>query len=98
MSFLRLFKTLSTSIYLFTGAVDRIEGGMVIEGVHEELELEAGPPFKQELLVTPPTKRSKPNISTIFKEAVDSIKESERKSQERQLLMSRIFFRFLLSP
>jgi hypothetical protein len=39
--------------------------------VQEELELETGPPLKQELLVTPPTKRSKPNISSIFKEAVE---------------------------
>ena len=45
---------------LFTGAVvDNIQENIVIEGVQEELELEDGPPLKQELLVTPPTKRSK---------------------------------------
>jgi hypothetical protein len=53
---------------------------MVIEGVQEELEVEAGPPVKPELLVTPPTKRSKPNVTTIFKEA-------ERENQEKHLLM-----------
>ena len=54
--------------HLLTGAVvDNIEQDMVIEGVQDELELEAGPPLKQELLVTPPTKRSKPNVSAIFK-------------------------------
>jgi hypothetical protein len=35
--------------------------------VQEELELEAGHPIKQVLLVTSPTKRSKPNVSTILK-------------------------------
>ena len=49
--------------------IDNVED-MVIEGVKEELQLEAGRPLKQELLVTPPTKRSKPNVSTIFKNAV----------------------------
>jgi len=74
--------------HLFTRAVvEYIEEDMVIERVQEELEMEAGRPLKEELLLTPPAKRSKPNVSTIFKEAVESIKESERESQERQLLI-----------
>jgi len=60
---------------------------MVIDGVQEELGLEAGAPLKQELLVTPPAKRSKANVSSVFKESVESIKESERESQERYLLI-----------
>jgi hypothetical protein len=60
---------------------------MVIEGVQEELRLEAGNPLKQEFLVTPPFQRSRPDVSTFFKEAVESIKESERESPERQLLI-----------
>jgi hypothetical protein len=42
--------------------------------VQEELELEAGSRLKQELLVTPPSKRSKPNVSTIFKDAFSDIR------------------------
>ena len=53
---------------------------MVIEGVQEELELEAGSPLKQAMLVASPTKRSKPNVSTIFKEAGESFKQCERGS------------------
>ena len=34
-----------------------------------------------------PTKRSKPDVSTVFQKAVESNKESERESQERQLLI-----------
>ena len=57
----------------------------------ERLEVEAGLPLKQELLVTPST-TFKPNLSTIFKEAVESIKESECESQERELLIfDRVF-------
>jgi hypothetical protein len=65
---------------------------MVIEGVQEELELEAGSSLKQELIVTPPTKKSKPNVSTILKEAADLTKESEREIQERKLLIFKILF------
>jgi len=54
--------------HLFTkSVVDNIEEDTFIEGVQEELELEAGHPIKQVLLVTSPTKRSKPNVSTILK-------------------------------
>ena len=56
---------------------------MVIEGVREMLEVEAGPTLKQELLMTSPNKRPNSNVSTTFKEAVESIKESERGSQYR---------------
>jgi len=56
---------------------------MVIEGVREMLEVEAGPTLKQELLMTSPNKRPNSNVSTTFKEAVESIKESERGSQDR---------------
>ena len=74
--------------HLFTGSVvDNIHKEMVIEGVQEEWELEAGSHLKQELLVTPPSKKSKRNVSTIFKEGVEWIRKSERESQERQLLI-----------
>jgi len=54
--------------HLFTGAVvDNIEEEMAIEGMQEELELEAGPPLKPAMLVAPPTKRSQPNVSTIYR-------------------------------
>jgi len=80
--------------HLFTGvAVDNIEEDMVIEGLQEEFELEGGPPVKQEFLVTVLTKKSKPDVSTVFKEALKSIKECERDSQDRQLLIFKLLFR-----
>ena len=85
--------------HLFTRAVvEYIEEDMVIERVQEELEMEAGRPLKEELLLTPPAKRSKPNVSTIFNEAVESIKESERESQQRQLLLSKDTVQFFFNP
>ena len=85
--------------HLFTGAVvDSIEKDMVIEGLQEELKLEVGPPLEQELLVSPLTKTPKPNVISFFKNAVMSIKESERESQERQLLIFRKLFRVFLNP
>jgi hypothetical protein len=80
--------------HLFTGvAVDNIEEDMVIEGLQEEFELEGGPPVKPEFLVTLLTKKSKPDVSTVFKEALKSIKECERDSQDRQLLIFKLLFR-----
>jgi len=85
--------------HLFTGAVvDNIEEDMVIEDMQEQLELEAGPFLKQELLVTPPTKRSKPTVSAIFKEVVESMKESESESHERQLLIVQDIVQISLNP
>jgi len=48
--------------------------------------------------MTRPAKRSKPNVSTIFNEAVESIKESERESQQRQLLLSKDTVQFFFNP
>jgi hypothetical protein len=73
-------------------------GWSYCDGVPEELELENEHPLEQELLLTPPTKRSKQNISTIIKELWSRSRSLGASVKRDSSQFPRILFRVFLNP